>query len=421
VFDVIIATIYNKFDFAGIYAYTIIMSISIGIAYFISVYHKTKNVKISIVFTLGVEYFARAVFVARAQEISFLIFILEFLFIQKLLETNKKRYAVLLIILPILLANFHSSVYPVYFVFYLPYFAEFVLHKILTAFGKKTRKIKIEKEENIKTLFIVFVISLFTGLCTTTGLAPYTDMFKVMFGVSKQFIGELTSSTWENNKVFYKIFIVAILLIVAGKHEVKITDIFYILGFSAMTIVTYRCFYFFLFISSTSIAKIYIDFLKANDIKLENKYIKFELYFVLAMLYILVLTGNVFRIQKQDYVENDDYPIEACKYIIENIDTENMRIYNHFNFGSYLEFSGIKAFIDSRSGMFCEEFNPGCTILKDWCAVHNDEKTCKEILEKYDINYVIAQKTENITKELDLDKDWAIIYEDEYWNLYEKK
>ena len=48
-------------------------------------------------------------------------------FIEKFLETKKKRYAVGLIIIPILLANFHLAVFPFYFILYLPYIGEYII------------------------------------------------------------------------------------------------------------------------------------------------------------------------------------------------------------------------------------------------------------------------------------------------------
>jgi hypothetical protein len=128
-----------------------------------------------------------------------------------------------------------------------------------------------------------------------------------------------------------------------------------------------------------------------------------------------------FRAMKNELVPESSYPIKLADYILNNIDTEDMRLYNGFNYGSYLEFRGIKTFIDSRSEVFCEEFNPGCTILKDWYAVYNGDKTCSEIFEKYNINYAISSKYEYITQELDNDDNWNLIYEDMYWNLYERK
>lgn len=390
------------------------MAMLIFITLITTIYNRCKNFKVSTFFSCMVMYFASRVFVARAQEISFLLFILEFLFIEKLLETNKKRYAVFLIIIPIVLANVHSSVYLVYFVFYLPYIVEYFLAKFKLNF----KKIRIEKQEHIKTLFIVFAISLFTGFCTTTGFAPYTDMIKAMVGVSTSFIGELQTSNWYNNRVFYLVLVITTLIIIFGKQEVKITDIFYILGFSAMTIVTYRCVYFFLFIASIPIARIFVNFLEQNQINIEIKSIRIILYISLILLYILLMLVSFLRMQRDVYVEKDLYPVDATEYILNNLDIENIRIYNGFNWGSYLEFKGIKAFIDSRSGMFCNEFNPGVTILEDWLAIYNDKINHNEIFDKYNITHVLVQNIEELNKKVQNDMLWKQIYKDENFTLY---
>lgn len=361
-------------------------------------------------------YLGRSIFVARAQQISFILFILEFLIIEKLLETNKKRYGVILIIIGILLANLHSSVYPVYFILYLPYIAEYILSK----FNINLKHIQIEKRQNIKTLFVVFGVSLFTGLCTTTGLAPYTDMIKAMIGVSTTFIGELQNSTWYNNTAFYIIFLTITLIILFGKQKTKITDIFYILGFSAMTVVAYRCFYFFLFIGSISIARIFSDFIVKNDIRIGNKYIKIMFYVSLIVLYLLLMIVSFLSMQRNKYVEESMYPIEASNYILENLDVDTIKIYNAFNWGSYLELRGIKAFIDSRSGMFCNEFNPGVTILEDWLAVYDEKLNYNEIFNKYEITHVLVQNKEKLNEKIDKDVLWKKIYQDKYFTFYEK-
>ena len=74
------------------------------------------------------------------------MFIWEFYFIEKLAEKGKKKYGIILIIIGILLANFHSSVYPVYFVMYLPYIASFVMEKL---------NIKVFKTEIVNKIKIV--------------------------------------------------------------------------------------------------------------------------------------------------------------------------------------------------------------------------------------------------------------------------
>ena len=72
------------------------------------------------------------------------------------------------------------------------------------------------------------MLSLFTGLCSTAGIAPYTDMFKAMKGVSTSFIGELSKSTWVNNKVLYISLFFIIVCIIYTYKKIRITDVFYV-------------------------------------------------------------------------------------------------------------------------------------------------------------------------------------------------
>ena len=59
--------------------------------------------------------------------LTFILFALTILFIEQFISTKKKRYAIYLIIIPILIANLHCAVWPFYFVLYLPYVVEYML------------------------------------------------------------------------------------------------------------------------------------------------------------------------------------------------------------------------------------------------------------------------------------------------------
>lgn len=72
-------------------------------------------------------YMIRGYIAARAQLVTFILFILTIYLIEKFIETKKKRYALGLIIIPIAIANLHVAVFPFYFVLYLPYIAEYIL------------------------------------------------------------------------------------------------------------------------------------------------------------------------------------------------------------------------------------------------------------------------------------------------------
>ena len=95
-------------------------------------------------------------------------------------------------------------------------------------------------------------------------------------------------------------------------------------------------------------------------------------------------------------------------------------LYNHFNFGSYLELNGIKAFIDSRSGVFTEEFNPGTTILNDWWEACYGSTHYSKVFDKYNITHALLYNEELITIYISEDEDWNLIYQDDKFSIYER-
>lgn len=419
-FDNIIVNLYNKFDFLGIYIFVIVISVFQILLYNYILNKITKREILSFIFTLITVYFLSWEFTARAQIISFTLFLIEFYCIENIVRKCKKRYILTLIILPILIANLHSSVFPVYFVIYLPYIAEFILSKFNLKFNKDS-KILIENG-NLKILIILFVAGIFLGLCAPTGTSMYTDMFKAMKGISTNFIEELQPTNLLDTYYFSILIIITIAIISFTRTKVKLSDCLFILGFGMMTISTKRCIFFFYLISSICIFRIINSFLDEYNVKfnLPNKKIRLIIY---CMFSIILLSFSIERFTVQansDYVNSREYPVEASNWILDNLDITNMRLYNHFNFGSYLEFRGIKVFIDSRSGLYTPEFNKGCMVLVDYINMKEGNVSYKEIFEKYNITHAILYNEEFLNQYIVYDNEWELLYKDSTFSLYEK-
>ena len=135
---------------------------------------------------------------------------------------------------------------------------------------------------------------------------------------------------------------------------------------------------------------------------------------------MIVSINNFASHLKENYVDDLIYPVEETSYILNNLDYENIRLWTHYNFGSYLELNGIKVFIDSRAEMFIEEMNENCTILEDWYLVCRGGKSYKEIFEKYNITHVLLYNDELINLYIKDDKDYNLIYKTGTFSLYEK-
>ena len=399
----------------GLYYYVVVISLIIFSSLAYIYYKNTKDLKFSIFFAIGIFYLSKDAFVARAFELSFLFFILEFYIIEKLVMTGKKKYGFFLIIIGILLANLHSSVYPVFFVMFLPYLVSFFIVKL----NIKLPKLEIINISNTKVFFVFFIFTLFTGFCSTAGTAPYTDMIKVMSGVSKEVITELNHSNMTNNPSIFIAFLVIVISCILTNKKIKITDIFYIIGFGAMALYTIRCTGFFWLVSGISINRILHGYIEGSKI-FNNKYIKSLIFnFLIIIFILLIIESSINNIEKR-FINEEKYPVGASDYIVENLNLDKIKIYNHFNFGSYMEYRGIKPFIDSRSGVFTTEFNSGCTILEDYIEVDNDDSKYKKLFDKYKITHCLLFANEEKVKLLENDSNWKLIYQDDSFVLFEK-
>ena len=161
-YDVIMSLI---FDFLGgwtaLYVSTIVLACMLGILLYFTLKKITKNSLISFAIALGQMFLMQDYIAARAQLVTFILFVLTVLFIEKFLESGKKRYAVGLIAIPIMIANIHSAVWPFYFVLYLPYVGEYIVRIIIDAhivrnIYKWITEIRIRRTNKILKIFLLF-------------------------------------------------------------------------------------------------------------------------------------------------------------------------------------------------------------------------------------------------------------------------
>ena len=136
-YDVMIYLIYSIGNMTGIYISTCIFSIILGIAIYKTNTKLAKNQVLSFILTIGSLYLLRDYIAARAQLVSYTLFVLQIFFIEKLIDTKQKRYGVGLLIISILIANLHLAVWPFMFVLYLPYIGEYVIAIIQEKLAKK--------------------------------------------------------------------------------------------------------------------------------------------------------------------------------------------------------------------------------------------------------------------------------------------
>ena len=469
--DIIFYLIYNVFQFTGIYVFTVIFGIIIYLLVYITNVKVCKNRIISAIITLATIYLFRGYITARAQIVTYFCCILTLLFIERFLENPKRRYMVGLVIVPIILANCHAALFPMYFVLYLPYIAAYIMsfltreeilskllkfkNKRLTKLEKKgkiekvekiktkiekiqekletikvenktkTRKVIIERNENVKYLILLCIACIITGFITPLRDIPFTYTIKSLKGNTMNFISEHQAVALTKMPSLIVSFVVLAITLFSTKTKIKLQDLFMVIGMSILAIISYKQFPIFWIGVMCIINKLIfmmIDEKKLEKIKkIETKALSFMGMVYTIMIIIIIFLYNYKSISKQSYVNTNDYPVVAAEWMKNNIDMDKMYLFNDFNYGSYLLFKDIPVFIDGRADAYDPVFNGmNEDPFLDYMLTSSGQKWYGDTFKKYNITHIITTKDSLLDMLLQRNIVYKNIYNDGSFVIYER-
>ena len=478
-YDVLTYLIYSFSGFKGIYVTTCILSAILGISIYLVNEKIAKNQVLSFFIAIGTMYLIKDYIAARAQLVTFILFILTIYFIESFLETKKKRYIIGLIIIPLLIANLHLAVFPFYFILYLPYIAEYIIavfaeytiyqkyrirmmnfkikqlskkgnneekieqiRKELKDLEEKNSKIKIKrskelqnpykikivKNDNVKLLILIMIIAFAMGLFTPLGTTPYTYLIKTLQGNTTQNINEHLPLTLACDSNIMCTLVIFLAVLIFTKAKIKLSDLFMLSGLCYLMFATKRQVTMFAIICGIILNKQLVDVFKYH-FKLEAlDKIRDKMVSIIGTIIIVVLVSSLsyYFIKgklNNEFVDEKTYPVKACDYILNNIDLGTARIYNEYNYGSYLLFRGIPVFIDSRADLYAPEFSGKADdIFMDFIETSNIGRFYEDTFKKYNITHVINYKNSKMNMIITKTKDsnYKEIYSDDYFVIYER-
>lgn len=477
--------------FTAIYILTVLLSITLGLVIYMACVKISKHHITSFLITMGIMYLLKNFITARAQLVTFILFALTVLFIEEFIASKKKRYAIGLIIISILIANLHVAVWPFYFVLYLPYVAQYMIALISTSklgykinkkfkesrlkslekaklnkkeikdLDEKIEKIKnkiieiekshdkseksaekrrnnpykivIEKQDAVKWLILIMVICAFTGLLTPLGDTPYTYLSKTMEGNTMDNISEHQPLTLINNMEMIICIILVLGLITFTDTKIKLCDLFMLGGLLYLSFMSRRQVSMFDIIGGIIFARIVASFFDKYDVGGEEKLLKSinTIYGkAITILVVILISFNILKPKLDDkFVDENTYPVKASDYIIENVDLSTMKIYNEYNYGSYLLFRGIPVFVDSRADLYTPQFNgeknddgkyEGKDIFSDYINTSNIGVYYENKFGEYDITHVLIRKNSKLNMFISRNDKYIELYGDNNFVFYQR-
>lgn len=114
----------------------------------------------------------------------------------------------------------------------------------------------------------------------------------------------------------------------------------------------------------------------------------------------------------EEYYTNENYPIYATEWIKENLDLENIKLFNEYNYGSYLLFHGVPVMIDSRADLYSPEFNSKNDIFMDVQNIGTGTDDYKETFSNYGITHVLTYSDSNVASKMKKNSNYKKIYPD---------
>ena len=472
-YDVIMALIYNLGSWNGIYVSVCIMSIILGLTIYIVNRKLNKNQVISFLLSIGVMYLLKDYIAARAQLVTFTLFIVWIYSIEKFLQNPKKiLYLISIIAISIFIANIHLAVWPLLFVLSLPYIAEYILclladciiYQKLNIFVKKIfkkiqkkdinkikeideklneiylsnekrkkardasepYKIKMQYNKNVKWLIILMLFCLLTGFLTPLGTTPYTYLYKTMQGNTTQNINEHLPLTLIDNIPIMCTIVMLIASLTFTKIKIRLSDLFMLGGLCYLMFFSKRQSTVFVLIGSIILNRLIVQMMENYSIykikEIAPKLINIGTIVIIILL-VMPYSFKLIDNKKDDvYVSEKTYPVKAAKWIKENLDLNNIKLFNEYNYGSYLLYEGIPVFIDSRADLYAPEFNGReDDIFMDFINTSNIGKFYGSTFKKYNITHIILYKNSKISMLIDKqDKgNYNKIYSDDNFVIYE--
>ena len=370
-FDIIIFLLYSacgNFWEIGIYIATMIFTAILGLSMYKLCIQMTKNNKVvSFIATLCGLYVMKTYIAARAQLLTFILFIWEIYFIEKLLETNKKRYGFGILVIAFLVVQLHCAVFPMIFVFAAPYLVEYLFIvlvdlnldeklfrlgvRILKKFtnskeklekldnlidkslkNEESKKIKREKQRKnpykiiisknkaIITLIIFLVIAFLIGFINPMGTGAFTYTYKIYQGNTTDSINEHLPLTLADNKPYAIMLIFIIVSLVLFDVKVRLSDLFMLAGTIFLSFNARRQVSLVVIMGMPILAKIISGFFEKYDQKLcdiVKKLATSMVGIVITVGLVTLIAQDIYAEKKDDdYINTNSYPVESSEWLI---------------------------------------------------------------------------------------------------------
>jgi len=347
----------------------------------------------------------------RPQLFTFLILIIWIYILEKYNKTNNKKVLFILPLLSILQINLHAAYWWFLFVYSLPFLAEY-LYQIVIEKNKK-------QKSKFTTILIFITISFFCGFINPYGIDSMIYLFNGTNSYVNEFIGEMIPP-----KIFSKMGIAIVLILFINyiigikyyaKHkELKISYLLLLFGSLIISFHAYKSSVFIL-IFGTYYWAYYLRNIKFKHI-IDTKSIKISIIVIIIPIAVTLIgyfTNHIVYGYSASIVTGKD----IYSYIVDYNDNHETKVYGSYKIGGYLEYLGIKPYIDTRAEFFLKSHNKKRNVFVEHYDLQHYLLDADVFINTYNFTHLIVDDSDVLFHYDDIE-GYTLLDENEYLKLY---
>lgn len=373
--SVIFYIIYNYLGKIAFYIFIFLMNLVITyLIYKLCLIISNKKFSSCFITVITMILLQRWYIVPRPQIFTYIILIMVLIMLE-LYSSKRKKYLNYMPLLSILLINFHGSMWPMLFVFCMPYVAELIL----------------KKDKDVFRLIGIMIISIVVSLINPYGLESLTysiksyglDSIRTVVGEMRSFnlLGEEFAVYWSGFVLLLFFICNFIILKYSKKKNIRVAHLLLFYGTFFMSLSSIRNISLFIIATLPFLVK-YFEF---KDIKSFNLSREWCINYGIILILFLGVFATAIINKNYEFVHAVD---DAVVYLNENA-SKDIKLYTEYSYGSVFEYHGYKPYLDARAEVFVEKMNNKEDILEEYIEFCLNEGARDEFIKKYDFDYFV--------------------------------
>lgn len=328
------------------------------------------------------------------------------------LHQNKIRLYIVLPLLSLFTINVHASYWIFNFIFILPFI--FIEH------------FPFDIKSYFKRNYPIFISMIFMVFISFLNPCGYKNMlyFKYLFVEEiKILVGELQPAYKSYMFAFWVITVISFIVymkkkeiqtVFSGQPRLSLLNeapfIYLCLG---TIILSFLCIKNLWFLILTG------PFLLSDIIQHKKKNDTFSKIYYMVLAAFTIIVFYLWSVIPTKYMDSSSFPLSAMNYIKEN-DIHADRIYSEYDMGSYLEWLGYQAYIDTRAEMSFKKANGRKDLFHEYIDLRTGDLNISEFIDKYGFDYFICYPNTPLTSYLE-NNNYPLILETSSYKFYKTK